>query len=220
MEELDKASIEREDVWFDSSDGKSRIHGYIWWPKGMGPDAAAEDPWAAVVKPRAVVQIVHGMAEHTGRYGDFARFLACHGIVACGHDHICHGGSSSRDRWGKLPLKDGKEILIKDVGRMRGVIHDKLPEGRPHFIFGHSLGSFVTRAYIAREGKGLAGAIICGTGFMPPRTSAMGNQVARTIARLRGNSYRSNGIHPAGNRGGQFFSGGCPYRYADGGYHG
>lgn len=182
----DKESIEREEIWFDSSDGSSRIHGYIWWPKGMGPDAAADDPWGAVEKPRGVIQIVHGMAEHTGRYGDFARFLACNGFVACGHDHICHGGSSTRDRWGKLPLKTGKETLINDVGRMRGVIHDKVPEGTPHFIFGHSMGSFVTRAYIAREGKGLAGAIICGTGHVPPATSSMGNLVCKMISTFKG----------------------------------
>ena len=183
---VDKESIEREEIWFDSSDGSSRIHGYIWWPKGMGPDAAAEDPWGAVEKPRGVIQIVHGMAEHTGRYGDFARFLACNGFVACGHDHICHGGSSTRDRWGKLPLKTGKETLINDVGRMRGVIRDKVPEGTPHFIFGHSMGSFVTRAYIAREGKGLSGAIICGTGHVPPATSSLGNLVCKMVATFKG----------------------------------
>lgn len=195
---IDKASIEREEIWFDSSDGSSRIHGYIWWPKGMGPDAAAEDPWGDVVKPRAVVQIVHGMAEHLGRYGDFARFLACNGIVACGHDHICHGGSSQRDRWGKLPLKTGKETMIADVGRMRGVIRDKLPEGTPHFIFGHSLGSFVTRAYIAREGEGLAGAIICGTGHVPPATSSMGNLACKIVAAIKGEDAISSLIEGMG----------------------
>ena len=185
-EVIDKESIEREEIWFDSSDGSSRIHGYIWWPKDMGPDAAAEDPWGAVEKPRGVVQVVHGMAEHLGRYGDFARFLACHGYVVCGHDHINHAGSSQRDRWGKLPLKTGKETMIKDVGRMRGIIHDKVPEGTPHFLFGHSMGSFVVRAYIAREGKGLAGAIICGTGHIPPATSSMGILACKVIAALKG----------------------------------
>lgn len=191
-------AIEREEIWFDSADGTSRIHGYIWWPEGMGPDAAADDPWAAVVKPRGVVQLVHGMAEHIGRYDDFARFLAAHGLVVCGHDHLCHGGSSTPDRWGKLPLKTGKNILVGDVGRMRGIIHDKLPEGTPHFVFGHSMGSFVVRSYIARDGKGLAGAIICGTGHVPPATSSMGNLVCKMVATFKGEDTVSGLIEGMG----------------------
>ena len=90
---VDKESIEREEIWFDSSDGSSRIHGYIWWPKGMGPDAAAEDPWGAVEKPRAVVQIVHGMVEFVDRYDRFARVLNEHGFYVTGNDHLGHGKS-------------------------------------------------------------------------------------------------------------------------------
>ena len=182
----DKQAVEREEIWFDSSDGTSRIHGYIWWPEGMGPDAAADDPWGKVERPRGTVQLVHGMAEHIGRYDDFARFLASQNFVVAGHDHICHGDSSKPDRWGKLPLKTGKNILIGDVARLRGIVRDKLPENAPYFVFGHSMGSFVTRAYIAREGKGLAGAIICGTGHMPPATSSMGNPACKLIAPFKG----------------------------------
>lgn len=181
-----KGSIEREEIWFDSSDGSSRIHGYIWWPEGMGPNAATEDPWEAVEHPRGVVQLVHGMAEHIGRYDDFARFLATSGLVVCGHDHICHGASSTPDRWGKLPLRTGKDTLIGDVGRLRTIMRDKLPEGTPHFVFGHSLGSFVVRAYIAREGADLAGAIICGTGHVPPATSSLANLACKMVATFRG----------------------------------
>ena len=52
-------------------------------------------PDGAPVAPRAIVQIVHGMCEHMGRYDEFARFLARNGFAVCGEDHIGHGESAS-----------------------------------------------------------------------------------------------------------------------------
>jgi len=175
--------VRRETIWCDSSDRKSRLHGYIWWP---------EDG----VTPRAAVQLVHGMAEYIGRYDDFARYLNTKGFVVFGHDHIGHGQSvASKEEWGDLPVEGGKDIMIEDVHRVRtdalARINGAYGTHLPLFLFGHSMGSFVVRAYLARHAYGLSGAIICGTGFMPPRTSAAANVLARAIASVRGGSYRS-----------------------------
>lgn len=182
--------VRRETIWCDSNDRVSRLHGYIWWP---------EDG----VVPRAAVQLVHGMAEHIGRYDEFARYLNGKGFVVFGHDHIGHGQSvSSREDWGNLPVDGGAEILIEDVHRVRtdamARISGAYGELPPLFLFGHSMGSFVVRAYLARHAFGLSGAIVCGTGFMPPRTSAAGNAMARLIARVRGGEYHSKLLHNMG----------------------
>ena len=182
--------VRRETIWCDSNDRVSRLHGYIWWP---------EDG----VVPRAAVQLVHGMAEHIGRYDEFARYLNGKGFVVFGHDHIGHGQSvSSREDWGNLPVDGGTEILIEDVHRVRtdamARISGAYGELPPLFLFGHSMGSFVVRAYLARHAFGLSGAIVCGTGFMPPRTSAAGNAMARLIARVRGGGYHSKLLHNMG----------------------
>ena len=182
--------VRRETIWCDSTDRVSRLHGYIWWP---------EDG----VVPRAAVQLVHGMAEHIGRYDEFARYLNGKGFVVFGHDHIGHGQSvSSREDWGNLPVDGGAEILIEDVHRVRtdamARISGAYGELPPLFLFGHSMGSFVVRAYLARHAFGLSGAIVCGTGFMPPRTSAAGNAMARLIARVRGGEYHSKLLHNMG----------------------
>ncbi len=71
------------DFGFPSTDGRSTIHGIIWQPVGQ--------------KPVAVVQIIHGMAEHIERYEPFARYLAERGFLVCGHDHIGHGRSSVKE---------------------------------------------------------------------------------------------------------------------------
>ena len=58
------------------SNGAGRIHCAIWEPEGT---------------PRAVVQIIHGIAEHIGRYDHFARFLTERGFAVCADDHMGHG---------------------------------------------------------------------------------------------------------------------------------
>ncbi len=156
-----------------STDGKTQLRGVIWWP-------------SEGTERRGVIQLVHGMAEHIMRYDGVARFLANHGFVVCGHDHVGHGESvSSPAEWGHLPLRGGRNVLVGDVGRVRELVRERVEEGLPHFLFGHSMGSFVVRAYIAEHGEGLAGAIICGTGHIPAVMSAGGNALARIISRVR-----------------------------------
>ncbi len=167
----------REIVHFTSTDNATQIRGVIWWPS---------------LEPRGVVQLVHGMAEHIMRYEPFALFLNARGFIVCGHDHVGHGESvASHDDWGHIPARNGSAILVGDVGRMRALMRKRVDAELPHFIFGHSMGSFVTRSYISKCGQGLAGAIICGTAHIPPATSAAGNALARQICATRGERHTS-----------------------------
>ena len=68
--------IQTFDLSYPSSDGIHAVHAREWVPEGA---------------PRGVVQLVHGVAEHVGRYDQAARFLAAHGYVVCGEDHLGHG---------------------------------------------------------------------------------------------------------------------------------
>ena len=67
----------RSDIWFDSC-GAGKIHGCRWTPEG---------------EPKAVVQIVHGIAEFVERYDDFARYLVSLGYAVVAADHMGHGAS-------------------------------------------------------------------------------------------------------------------------------
>ena len=58
----------------------SDIHACAWEPEG---------------EPKAVVQIVHGIAEYALRYRDFAEFLTDHGFLVVAEDHMGHGKSIS-----------------------------------------------------------------------------------------------------------------------------
>lgn len=165
------AEIVREPIAFSSADRTSQIKGWVWLPEG---------------EPKAVVQLTHGMAEHIERYDAFARFLAGRNFAVCGHNQIGHGDSAPASKHGCLPLNGGADILVADVDTLRHLMQTRFGAEKPYFLFGHSLGSFITRAYIARHGAGLAGAVICGTGHVPPATSKAGNLVCHLIARIKG----------------------------------
>lgn len=172
-------SIMQEPISFASTDTETTIRGYIWHDESCA-------------KPRGIVQIAHGMAEHIGRYDDFARFLASKGFIVGGYDHLAHGDSVSDDvPWGGFDPRDGANHLIEDVHRMRSLMLARTPAGLPYFVFGHSMGSYIMRDYIARHGEGLAGAILCGTGYIAPIVSKAGNALARAMSAIRGKNYKS-----------------------------
>ena len=180
-----ECAVIREELSFPSSDGVSAIHARWWLPASVEQGVA----------PTAVVQLVHGMAEHIARYDEFAAYLAARGLAVCGHDHIGHGRSvSSVDDLGCLPPRTGADIMVADAHLMRGLAAERFAVV-PHVVFGHSMGSFVVRAYVAQHGQGLAAAIVCGTGNQSLALSKAGNALANMLCSLRGPRSTSRLIH-------------------------
>ncbi|MFR9169423.1 MAG: alpha/beta fold hydrolase, partial [Gordonibacter urolithinfaciens] len=106
--------------------------------------------------PRGVVQIVHGMSEHLGRYDGFARYLVGRGFTVCASDHVGHGKSvPGPEKLGCLPAQGGKDVLIEDVHELRRTVAARYSRQTPYILFGHSMGSFVVRAtWPATRGPG------------------------------------------------------------------
>lgn len=123
--------------------------------------------WKGEGAPKAVVQLVHGMAEHIDRYDAPARALAEAGYVVVGHTHLGHGPKAEVK--GHFGDEHGWANLVADVHTLRTQTQAYFP-GVPYFILGHSMGSFVTRCYLIDHGEGLAGAILSGTGYFAPAT--------------------------------------------------
>ena len=137
------------------------------------------------VPPRAVVQIVHGMSEHIGRYLPFIEYLTEQGFAAAGHDHPGHGLSAEQpDDIGFFARKDGADILIRNI---RTVTLEAVRRygDLPVFLLGHSMGSFLLRRCIAVY-PGLSGAVIAGTGYFPSAAAHSGVRIAEMICRLKG----------------------------------
>ncbi len=166
----------KQDFFYPSADGETRIHALEWLPEG---------------KPAATLQLCHGMAEYIGRYDEFASFLAENGFYVTGNDHLGHGQSvTSPDRLGYFSDPRGNECVIADIHALRQRTFNGYP-GVPHFMLGHSMGSFLLRQYIELYGEGLSGAVIMGTGSQPPAVLSAGKAICRTAARFHGWAYRS-----------------------------
>ncbi|AZA82662.1 alpha/beta hydrolase [Chryseobacterium lactis] len=113
---------------------------------------------------KATLLIVHGMQEHSGRYADIADYFCNHGIAVLTYDHLGHGRSVKKNRdIGFFQLNKPDQRLIADAEMMADYLAGKHPDV-PHFILGHSMGSFITRCLLQKSNNKFAGAIITGTG--------------------------------------------------------
>lgn len=168
-------SFEKTNGSFKSSNGTDNIAYYIYTP---------------VSKPRAVVQIVHGMCEYIARYEDFIAFLCSNGIAVFGHDHLGHGNSAVSDEYlGYFAPRRGWQFLAKDTFKLSCMMRKKF-EGIPLYILGHSMGSLVTRAVLAKHSDLYGGAIIMGTLNMKIGVNA-GLALSQAVCRLKGEMARS-----------------------------
>ena len=144
-------------------------------------------------RPRAVLQMTHGMAEFIGRYEPLARWLAEQGIAAVGHDHLGHGGSAaSPEEYGYFGQPDGNRLLLDDLYGVTCWAKER-PElaGAPWFLLGHSMGSFYARQYLCEHGGELEGAILMGTGWQPRAAVEAGQALCHLMAAFKGWHYRS-----------------------------
>lgn len=138
---------------FPSADGTTTLYGRTWAPEHGAP--------------RAVLQLVHGIAEHIGRYDHFARFMSDHGYLVCAEDHLGHGNTpENAEDLGYTADKDGWVKMTDNVRALHERIAPQYP-GIPYFILGHSMGSFLTRSYLIRYPGTVDACALLGTGQQP-----------------------------------------------------
>ena len=160
-----------QDFYFQSSTGRTSIHALKCVPDG---------------KPRAVVQIAHGIAEHIDRYRPVMEFLADNGFVAAGNDHLGHGKSIRvPEEQGFFAEKDGWWRVVDDMDKLHDIMSKEYPE-LPYVLFGHSMGSFLTRTYLIKHPDKYDGVILSGTGHQSPALVLGGNAAASVMAKLNG----------------------------------
>lgn len=139
---------------------------------------------------KATIHIYHGMAEHGERYIEFAEYMNKEGFAVFCHDHMGHGKSIDSDGVkGYFNAKDGWEYASLDGYDIDQIIMDEYP-GLPHFIFGHSMGSFMARKNIADHSESYAAAVICGTGGSQGALGAIGKGLASFKQALFGAKHK------------------------------
>lgn len=122
--------------------------------------------WLPAGAPRGVVHLVHGMAEHAGRYARSAQALVGAGFAVYAPDHRGHGRTAvSSQELGYFADRHGWRRLVADVQCVEEHIEAELP-GVPRFLLGHSMGSLVVRDYLCRYASRtneLSGVVLSGT---------------------------------------------------------
>lgn len=151
----------REDFYFDSA-GKGKIHACRWTTE---------------TAPTAVVQIVHGIADHIGRYDQFARYLNGKGYLVVGEDHMGHG--LSPETGGTVGyFHGGWFAAVEDTVRLLRMTREAHP-GIPYILLGHSMGSFLTRTILIQyPDLDISGVILSGTAWMDEKMLAVGKAAA------------------------------------------
>ena len=140
--------------------------------------------WPADGSPRAVVQILHGLSEHAGRYARFAAALNQAGISVVAHNHRGHGPMYA-DRLGHFADRGGWDSVLGDVHHVRKVIAAQF-DGVPHVLLGHSMGSYIAQAYAMRHPERMERLILSGSTW-PNRSEV---KSARALAWLLSAVFR------------------------------
>ncbi|MFW6368305.1 MAG: alpha/beta fold hydrolase [Spirochaetota bacterium] len=157
----------------------------------VGTDDEREAFVLAPRSQRAVVLLLHGMAEHKERYRDIASFLARSGFAVVCYDHAGHGVSLPEERRTGLLARDkGYEKVVDDVVSVREWIGREFPDV-PCVLVGHSFGSFVARECMRRYGERFAAFVFCGTASHPGIAGSVGRVLAELAVRVFGPERRS-----------------------------
>ena len=151
----------------------TQIATYTWEPEG---------------KPRSIILILHGQAEHAGRYTDFAQFLSSKGHLVKAHDHRGHGKTSPPEQHGHFADQKGWQRCIEDIQVHQQHIQQKHNQ-LPFILFGQGMGSFMTQEYMIQHSNKLAGAILSGTNGKP----GFATHIVRFISHLERIRLGKNG---------------------------
>lgn len=154
------------EYYFDSN-GAGKIRVRTWTPEGT---------------VKAVVQLVHGIAEHADRYDAYACWLNTQGIAVVAADHMGHGKSIGSDGiqgyfhggW-FAAVADTYALLQRTMAEYPGV---------PYILFGHSMGSFIARTVLEKyPDSGIAGCILSGTAWQGAGLLAAAKPMCKLLSR-------------------------------------
>ncbi|HOJ08980.1 MAG TPA: lysophospholipase [Clostridiales bacterium] len=133
--------------------------------------------WNDCCKPRAVIQVFHGMAEHAGRYGRFASYMNSKGFAVYANDHRGHGKTAGKLEEVGYIGEDGFNRIVEDEYIITKKIKEIHPD-IPIIILGHSFGSFVAQEYIIKYGESISGTILSGSSMTKGSEVAVGKIIA------------------------------------------
>ncbi|MGR5126835.1 alpha/beta hydrolase [Photobacterium swingsii] len=136
-----------QEASFTCSSGK-QIYTQSWQPKGS--------------HPHAIVIIVHGLGEHSGRYQNLIQTLLPLNIAVYGLDHLGHGRSD-----GKRVFIDNFDEYIDALDSYVDQVNKAHPDS-PLYLIGHSMGGLITATYLLQYQNKVNGVVLSAPAIQPP----------------------------------------------------
>ncbi|WP_261858988.1 alpha/beta hydrolase [Photobacterium sanguinicancri] len=136
-----------QEAFFTSLSGK-QIYTQSWQPEGN--------------RPHAIVIVVHGLGEHSGRYQNLVQTLLPLNIAVYGLDHLGHGQSE-----GKRVFIDSFDEYIDTLDNYVDQVKETRPDC-PLFLIGHSMGGLITSTYLLQHQNKVNGAVLSAPAIQPP----------------------------------------------------
>jgi acylglycerol lipase len=133
--------------------------------------------WLPEAGPRALVVIVHGASEHSGRYAHVAERLVSAGYAVYALDHRGHGRSE-----GKRAQLDRLDYVVADLRAFVDLAAERHPAA-PVYLLGHSMGGCISVAYAVRHQETLAGLVLSAPLADPNAAGAVTRGVSRSCRR-------------------------------------
>ena len=134
--------------------------------------------WQPEGDTKAVMAIVHGFGEHSGRYMNVVNKLVPAGYAVYGFDHRGHGKSPGQrghiSRWNEF---------TEDVRRFLEIVQEE-QKGKALFLYGHSLGGLIVLDYVIANPKGLKGVIASGPLLSQPGISPVLLLLSKVMSRI------------------------------------
>lgn len=144
--------------------------------------------WSPDENPKAIIQIVHGLVEHSGRYLNVVNELVPKGYIIYASDQRGHGKSE-----GIKAFVKNFEYFVDDQKTFFELIKEKEPD-LPIFLLGHSMGASVSILFASKYQEGLQGLILSGAGTKAG--GGAGNIFARGLVKLMAKIRSKSKIDP------------------------
>ena len=149
--------------------------------------------WLPEDEPVAVFMLIHGLAEHSGRYSNVVNHFVPRGYAIYSHDHIGHGKSEGT----RLYVERFQDFLdpLKTYYEMIASRHP----GKPIFLAGHSMGGLISATYLLDHQDSFTGAILSGPSVkvpdhIPPAIITTGKLLSKVIPKFGLMQLESGGI--------------------------
>jgi acylglycerol lipase len=169
--------VKHREGHFTTPDGAD-IYTQAWLPDGT---------------PQAIMLIVHGLGEHSGRYGNYVNYFVPRGYALYGFDTRGHGRSS-----GTRGYIDHFDRYVEDIDQRAAEARSDWP-GTPLFVLGHSLGSLMALSYARQYPDRLTGLIVTGTALQDAlQLPAWQRSLAVVFSRVTPSLKMNNGVPLSG----------------------